>query len=222
MILGGEALNEAFRSGTWTAYRDKEEVPADEISRHIGPNSIDVTLSDQILRLPPEMINQQNPRAKSEKPLDIFDHRVRVVADRIRDYPAGLVLAPGDFILGCVNERFDCREPLEGAMSPTGDPMYFAPMYEGRSTLGRCGIGTHVTAGFGDYGFTGAFTLEIFNVGPRPVKLYPGIRVGQVFFMPVHRPKVYAGAYRGTDHDHKPVGPVLGSRRFLFDALKRR
>ena len=45
------------------------------------------------------------------------------------------------------------------------------PMLEGRSSVGRLGLFVHVTAGFGDVGFKGYWTLEIFCV--QPIKIYP-------------------------------------------------
>jgi dCTP deaminase len=54
------------------------------------------------------------------------------------------------------------------------------PMLEGRSSIGRLGLFVHVTAGFGDVGFKGYWTLEIFCV--QPVRIYPDIEVCQVYF----------------------------------------
>ena len=54
------------------------------------------------------------------------------------------------------------------------------PMIEGRSSIGRLGLFVHVTAGFGDVGFCGYWTLEMFAV--QPVKIYPGVQICQMFF----------------------------------------
>jgi dCTP deaminase len=53
-------------------------------------------------------------------------------------------------------------------------------MIEGRSSIGRLGLFVHVTAGFGDVGFCGYWTLEMFAV--QPVKIYPGVPICQIFF----------------------------------------
>ena len=53
-------------------------------------------------------------------------------------------------------------------------------MIEGRSSIGRLGLFVHVTAGFGDVGFCGYWTLEMFAV--QPVKIYPGASICQIFF----------------------------------------
>jgi dCTP deaminase len=54
------------------------------------------------------------------------------------------------------------------------------PMIEGRSSIGRLGLFVHVTAGFGDVGFKGYWTLEMFAV--QPVRIYAGIPICQIFY----------------------------------------
>ncbi len=54
------------------------------------------------------------------------------------------------------------------------------PMLEGRSSIGRLGLFIHVTAGFGDVGFSGYWTLEIFCI--QPVVVYPGIEICQIYY----------------------------------------
>jgi dCTP deaminase len=56
----------------------------------------------------------------------------------------------------------------------------FVPMIEGRSSVGRLGLFVHVTAGFGDVGFCGHWTLEMFAV--QPVRIYPGVPICQIFY----------------------------------------
>ena len=54
------------------------------------------------------------------------------------------------------------------------------PMLEGRSSIGRLGLFIHITAGFGDVGFTGFWTLEMFCV--KPIRIYPGVEICQIFY----------------------------------------
>lgn len=196
MKLGGIAIEKALQDGTWKAYRGETRIPwGPELSGLIGPNSIDVTLSRHIIEF------------KGDVPINLRDPASLLTRNEIiTEEDGGYTLEPGTMILGCTNERFDCSAPLDGC--------YYAPMYEGRSTIARCGVGSHVTAGFGDYGFQGAFTLEIFNVGRLSVILYPNIRIGQIFFDEVKQPKLYEGAYAGTNHYNGPQLPVLGLDRF--------
>lgn len=54
------------------------------------------------------------------------------------------------------------------------------PMLEGRSSIGRLGLFVHITAGFGDVGFCGYWTLEMFCV--QPIRIYPGVEICQIFY----------------------------------------
>ena len=54
------------------------------------------------------------------------------------------------------------------------------PMLEGRSSIGRLGLFIHVTAGFGDVGFAGFWTLEMFCI--KPIKIYAGVQIAQIFY----------------------------------------
>ncbi len=78
----------------------------------------------------------------------------------------GLVLKPYTLYLGRTYEYTVTRN--------------LVPMLEGRSSIGRLGLFIHITAGFGDVGFKGFWTLEMFCV--QPVKVYPGVEICQIFF----------------------------------------
>lgn len=133
---------------------------------NIGPNSYDVRLADTIM-------------VYTEAVLDTGQ------ANRYREIkipPEGLVLLPGRVYLG---------KTVEYTESP-----YYVPMYEGRSSLGRLGVFSHVSAGFGDIGFKGTWTLEL--VVAQPVRIYPGLRIGQLYW---HKPdgeilRRYDGKYQ--------------------------
>ena len=56
----------------------------------------------------------------------------------------------------------------------------FVPMIEGRSSIGRLGIFIHITAGFGDVGFSGYWTLEIFCI--KPIIIYPNVEIAQLYY----------------------------------------
>lgn len=56
----------------------------------------------------------------------------------------------------------------------------YVPMLEGRSSIGRLGLFVHITAGFGDVGFAGYWTLEMFCV--QPVRIYAGVEICQIFY----------------------------------------
>ena len=77
------------------------------------------------------------------------------------------VLHPGEFVLGSTLEVVTLPDDL-------------AARLEGKSSLGRLGLLTHSTAGFIDPGFSGHVTLELANVATLPIKLYPGMKIGQI------------------------------------------
>jgi len=78
----------------------------------------------------------------------------------------GLLLEPGKLYLGRTNE-FTRTENL-------------VPMLEGRSSIGRLGLYVHVTAGFGDVGFAGFWTLEMHCV--HPIRVYANVEICQIFY----------------------------------------
>ncbi|MFU0805506.1 MAG: dCTP deaminase [Pseudoclavibacter caeni] len=101
------------------------------------------------------------------------------------------VLHPGEFVLGATFERVTLPDDI-------------AARLEGKSSLGRLGLLTHSTAGFVDPGFTGHVTLELSNMATLPIKLWPGMRVGQLCFFQlsseVEHPygsKAYGSHYQG-------------------------
>jgi dCTP deaminase len=81
--------------------------------------------------------------------------------------------------------------PSEGLLLQTGKlylgrtleytkTTHYVPMLEGRSSIGRLGLFIHITAGFGDVGFSGFWTLELFCV--QPVRIYSGVEICQIFY----------------------------------------
>ena len=88
------------------------------------------------------------------------------------------ILHPGEFALGSTWEYVKLDASI-------------AARLEGKSSLGRLGILTHSTAGFIDPGFEGHITLELSNVSTLPVKLWPGMKIGQMcFFQLSSRPSI--------------------------------
>lgn len=78
----------------------------------------------------------------------------------------GLVLEQGRLYLGRTCEHTTTNN--------------LVPMLEGRSSIGRLGLFIHVTAGFGDVGFSGYWTLEMFCI--HPIRIYPGVEICQIFY----------------------------------------
>lgn len=101
------------------------------------------------------------------------------------------VLHPGEFVLASTLEVITLGTHLAGRL-------------EGKSSLGRLGLLTHSTAGFIDPGFSGHVTLELSNVATLPIRLWPGMRVGQLCIFRLSSPsehpygsEVYGSRYQG-------------------------
>ncbi len=198
MKAGGALLSRAFANDIWTAYKGHDIIYPDDLK--IGANSIDVTLNEKLLS------PDANMTLDLRKP-ETCHYRTHTMTEE------GWVLFPHAFVLGAVNERFDTDEPLFISFANADKrKVLFTQEVHGRSTLGRCGLCIHATAGYGDYGFKGAFTLEIFNVTNRPIVLYPGIAIAQVEFNAVYQPCPYSGAYKGEHHYSGPVAPEIKGR----------
>jgi dCTP deaminase len=87
----------------------------------------------------------------------------------------------------------------------------YVPMLEGRSSVGRLGLFIHVTAGFGDVGFDGYWTLEIFCV--QPIRIYPGVEICQIYY---HDIKGEYDMYTSGKYQHnKEIQPSMLYKDFL-------
>ena len=86
----------------------------------------------------------------------------------------------------------------------------YVPMLEGRSSIGRLGLFIHVTAGFGDVGFQGFWTLEIFCV--QPIKIYSGVEICQIYYHSIEGE--YDEYCSGKYQNNQGVQPSLLYRDF--------
>jgi dCTP deaminase len=122
------------------------------------------------------------------------------------------VLHPGEFVLASTYELVSLPNDL-------------AARLEGKSSLGRLGLVTHSTAGFIDPGFEGHVTLELSNLATLPIKLWPGMKVGQlaVFQMTGPAEFPYGSAVRGSRYQGQR-GPTASRswQNFHRTALPRR
>jgi dCTP deaminase len=118
--------------------------------RLLNPNSYNLTLHNELMVYEEVVLDMRKA------------NRVR----RIEIPPEGYVLSPSQLYLGRTAERTETHN--------------LVPMIEGRSSVGRLGLFVHVTAGFGDVGFCGYWTLEMFAV--QPVRVYAGVPICQIFY----------------------------------------
>ncbi|MBP1757900.1 MAG: dCTP deaminase [Firmicutes bacterium] len=131
-------------------YLDKEIVISPYNPSQLNPNSYNLRLSDELL-------------VYSENTLDM---KKQNPVERLTIPPEGLLLEANKLYLGRTVEytKTDC----------------FVPMLEGRSSIGRLGLFIHVTAGFGDVGFAGYWTLEMFCI--QPIRIYPNVEICQIYY----------------------------------------
>ena len=147
----------------------------------IQPSSIDVRL-DRYFRL---FDNHKYPFIDPAEHQPELTHLIDVRPDE------PFILHPGEFVLASTYEAVTLPDDI-------------AARLEGKSSLGRLGLLTHSTAGFIDPGFTGHVTLELSNVATLPIKLWPGMKIGQLCFFrlssPSERPygsPAYSSRYQG-------------------------
>ena len=118
------------------------------------------------------------------------------------------MLHPGQFVLGSTLEKVTLPDDIVGRL-------------EGKSSLGRLGLLTHVTAGFCDPGFSGYLTLELSNVSNLPITLYRGMRVGQISFFMMTTPAAKPYGSPGLDSRYQDQRGPTPSRYRLDEAARR-
>jgi len=134
---------------------------------NLNPNSYNLSLHHEVLTYEEVVLDMRKPN--------------RVLRHTIPD--EGIVLRPQQLYLGRTIERTETHN--------------LVPMIEGRSSIGRLGLFVHVTAGFGDVGFCGYWTLEMFAV--QPVRIYPGVSICQIFY---HQVAGEVTEYKSNKYQH--------------------
>ncbi|WP_099204434.1 dCTP deaminase [Scatolibacter rhodanostii] len=122
--------------------------------RRLNPNSYNLSLCNELLVYENRELDMKIPNP----------------AKKIIIPEEGLLLEPNKLYLGRTNEYTRTENMV--------------PMLEGRSSIGRLGIFIHVTAGFGDVGFSGFWTLEIFCI--QPIRIYPNVEICQIYYHDIH------------------------------------
>ena len=147
----------------------------------LQPSSIDFRL-DRFFRV---FENHRYPHIDPAADQSDLTREVETVGDE------AFILHPGEFVLGSTYETVTLPDDI-------------AARVEGKSSLGRLGLLTHATAGFVDPGFSGHVTLELANVATLPIKLYPGMKIGQLCFFRLSSPaehpygsEKYGSRYQG-------------------------
>jgi dCTP deaminase len=160
----------------------------------IQPSSIDVRV-DRRFRV---FRNSRYPYIDVRQAMEDLTELVEVQGDE------PFILHPGEFVLGQTLERVTLPDDLVARL-------------EGKSSLGRLGLLIHSTAGFVDSGFSGNLTLELSNVANLPIKLYPGMKIGQICVLPLTSPAEHpygSSIYGSRYQDQRGPTPSRSHLRF--------
>jgi dCTP deaminase len=135
----------------------------------INPNSYNLRLHNELLVYKDNILDMKFPNE----------------TNKIIISEEGFLLEPGKLYLGRTIEFTQTDK--------------YVPMLEGRSSIGRLGIFIHVTAGFGDVGFSGFWTLEIFCV--QPVRIYSNVEICQIYYHSIegNYDKYSSGKYQNNE-----------------------
>jgi len=147
----------------------------------IQPSSVDVRLDRFFRVFENHKYSEIDPSVEQPE----LTRELEVAADE------HFILHPGEFVLASTYEVITLPDDIAGRL-------------EGKSSLGRLGLLTHSTAGFIDPGFSGHITLELSNVANLPVKLLPGMKIGQLCLIKLSSPAehpygsaLYGSRYQG-------------------------
>lgn len=159
MILSGEQIREYIRQGRILIE------PFDE--RLIGPSQVDLRLGSKFRIFRATNLVDPSDRNSVEKNTELVDTKGKP-----------FVIRPGQLILGVTLEKVAVPNDLVASI-------------EGRSSIARMGVFIHISSGHVNPGSGSRgpipVTLEILNMNPAPVKLYPGMRICQLLFYTMDR-----------------------------------
>ncbi len=133
---------------------EKGNIKIDPFNKeNLAPNSYIVHLGDELVIYESDVLECKKPNETR----------------KIKIPKEGYILRPGELYLGRTVEYTETEN--------------FVPMLNGRLSVASLGIMIHITAGFGDNGFKGTWTLEIMVV--KPVRIYPGMKIGHLCYFPI-------------------------------------
>ena len=167
----------------------------------------------------PAMLQPSSVDVRLDRFFRVFENHMYSVIDPAGEQPDltraveikgsdEFILHPGEFVLASTYEVITLPDDVAGRL-------------EGKSSLGRLGLLTHSTAGFIDPGFSGHITLELSNVANLPVKLYPGMKIGQLCLFRLSSPaeNPYGSAKYGSRYQNQR-GPTASKSWLNFHRTK--
>ncbi len=170
----------------YKSVRDLVSIPGDTISvasgaaRHRGIHYVQV-INDQVVA----EFSRDEIIEDERKFHEVVDHPLDTRSSRetydLAIGSEGFVLEPGELYLASTVEHTESKEHV--------------PMLNGRSSTGRLGLSIHVTAGTGDIGFRGPWTMELTVV--KRLRVHAGDAIGQLLWFYPSGPPL-------TSYDQKP------------------
>lgn len=158
--------------------KDIEINPFDK--KRLGSNSYDLTLGPTLFHYSSETLLDCKKEANDYAIINLSEEK-------------GFILIPGELYLGHTNEFTYAKHTV--------------PCIEGKSSIGRLGISVHATAGFGDVGFRGTWTLEISCIVP--VMIYANIPIAQIYFhLTAGKCQVPYNMKDSSKYSEQPAAPV--------------
>ncbi|MEK6482141.1 dCTP deaminase [Catalinimonas sp. 4WD22] len=156
----------------------------------LSGKSIEAKLGKDIIIDPyrKEQLNPNSYNLRLHQDLLVYD---KPVLDMKLENTAQKVIIPEDGLL-LEKDKLYLGRTLEFTETHN-----YVPMLEGRSSIGRLGLFVHITAGFGDVGFSGFWTLEMFCV--QPIRIYAGVEICQIFY---HSIEGEYEEYRSKKYQH--------------------
>lgn len=184
----------------------KQEVAAGNISitpyeeKNVQPASIDLTLGEQVKVYKSQVYEgdlrylQGGYRGAPLDPKELLE-TIDITMDS-----DGYAIYPGMLYLMHTQERIHTNK--------------YVSVLDGKSSIGRLGVVVHLTAGYGDPGFDGQYTLEVSCI--HPVILYPGMKIAQMRFHLMHGELNMSYATKGHYVGDKALGaiPSMAHKQF--------
>ena len=163
--------------------------------KFINPNSIDLHLGERMVSYAAQ--GRKPTRSGPVVLYSAIDSRnPPAVVDVPLNKDGAWLLLPGRLYLASTAEHTETRG--------------FVPYVDGRSSMGRVGLFCHVTAGRGDNGFRGRWTLELVVV--EALLIYPGQRIAQLTYHTIRGREVMYGETdnsSGRYQDHEGASPIV-------------
>lgn len=145
-------------------------LPFDETM--VGPGSVDLHLGDTFRIF-----------KKVHDIVDINDSANYEGMTELQHAPSGIMLMPGETILGITKEKIRLASNICGWL-------------EGRSRYARLGLLVHISASFMQPGIDNHQVLEMTNFSPMPMRIHPGTAICQFIFQKTIGEAIYEGRFK--------------------------